>query len=77
MRGELKLVITGGNRAELFNVETDPAERRSIIAEHAKLAEQLEEELNKWLATEKEEAKGGKPTPNSAGGRSHIRSEHK
>ncbi len=61
MRGNLKLVITGGNRPELFDVEADPAERRSIIAEHDALAKQLQKELKDWLATETEEAKWGKP----------------
>jgi arylsulfatase A len=52
MRGDLKLVITGGGRAELFNVETDPAERRSIVAQHPDLAKGLEQELAAWLATQ-------------------------
>jgi arylsulfatase A-like enzyme len=52
MRGDLKLVITGGLRPELFNVETDPAERRSIAAEYPDLAKGLERELTSWLATE-------------------------
>ena len=44
----------------MFNVETDPAERRSVIAKHPKLAKELEEELKAWLATETEAAKWGK-----------------
>jgi arylsulfatase A len=52
MRGNLKLVITGENKPELFNVENDPAERRSIIAEHESVAKDLEKELKAWLATE-------------------------
>ena len=35
MHGDMKMVATGGNRPELFNVELDPAERRNIAAEHA------------------------------------------
>ena len=60
MRGDLKLVITGNNTPELFDVANDPAERRSIIAQHSELAQQLRKELNAWLATETEEAKWGK-----------------
>ena len=52
MRGAMKLVITGGGRPELFDVETDPAERRNVIAEHPELARQLQNELKAWLATE-------------------------
>ncbi|MBM4258431.1 MAG: hypothetical protein FJ147_21360 [Deltaproteobacteria bacterium] len=57
MRGNMKLVVTGQNPAELFNVEADPGERRSIIAEHQTLAAELQKELTTWLATE-----AGKPT---------------
>jgi hypothetical protein len=60
MRGNLKLVIMGQNRPELFDVEKDPAERRSIIAEHPAVAKEMEEALRKWLATETEAAKWGK-----------------
>jgi arylsulfatase A-like enzyme len=57
MRGKHKLVITGDNPAELFDVEHDPAERRNILFEHKELANSLKKELQAWLATETEEAK--------------------
>lgn len=60
MHSHLKLVITGNNPPELFNLETDPAERRSIIADYQPLARQLHQELEDWLATEVEESKQGK-----------------
>ncbi|HEY7425251.1 MAG TPA: hypothetical protein VH682_13550, partial [Gemmataceae bacterium] len=60
MRGDWKLVLTGNNAPEMFDVANDPGERRSIIAEHPKLAKQLRKELDDWLATETEEAKWGK-----------------
>jgi arylsulfatase A-like enzyme len=60
MRGDLKLVITGKNPPELFNVVTDPGERRSVLAEHPELAQKLRKELEGWLATETEESKWGK-----------------
>lgn len=61
MRGDLKLVITGkGSKPELFNVETDPAERRSIAFEYEELVKELEKDLMGWLATETEESKWGK-----------------
>jgi arylsulfatase A len=63
MRGDYKLVVTGNTRPELFNVEADPAERRSVIAEHEMLAQQLRKELDAWLATETEESKWGKTPP--------------
>lgn len=63
MRGDFKWVATGGNRPELFNVEKDPAERRSIIAEHPDMAKELEQALSNWLATETEAAKWGKQKP--------------
>ncbi len=54
MRGNLKLVITGGTRPELFDVEADPAERRSIAAQYPDEAKSLEAGLKAWLATERE-----------------------
>ncbi|MCS6862043.1 MAG: sulfatase-like hydrolase/transferase [Abditibacteriales bacterium] len=57
MRGNFKLVITGNNPPELFNLETDPAERRPINAEHPALVQQLRKELTDWLAREAEAAK--------------------
>ncbi|MHC5540971.1 sulfatase-like hydrolase/transferase, partial [Singulisphaera rosea] len=52
MRGRYKLVITNDSRPELFDVETDPAERRNAFAEHPQLARDLQKELKAWLATE-------------------------
>lgn len=52
MRGRFKLVITNDGRPELFDVETDPAERRNAFAEHPQLARDLQKELKAWLATE-------------------------
>jgi arylsulfatase A-like enzyme len=52
MRGSHKLVFTGDGRPELFDVVADPAERRNIIAERPETAQQLQQELKAWLATE-------------------------
>lgn len=60
MRGDLKLVITGHNSPEMFDVAKDAGERISILSEHPELAKQLQKELKEWLATETEEAKWGK-----------------
>jgi arylsulfatase A-like enzyme len=60
MRGNMKLVITGNTKAELFNVETDPAERRSLHAEYPELYRQLQQDIKAWLATETEASKWGK-----------------
>ena len=60
MRGDMKLVITGETAAELYNVESDPAERISIAAAYQPLVQQLRRDLTAWLATESESAKWGK-----------------
>lgn len=52
MRGDLKLVLTGNSPPELFNVVTDPAERRNSIHEHAGLGQELRFAVTNWLATE-------------------------
>jgi arylsulfatase A len=61
MQGDLKLVVTGGNRAELFNVEEDPGERRNVAADHPETVQTLQTLLDQWLATETEESRWGKP----------------
>ena len=53
MRGNLKLVATNGGRPELFDVEADPAERRSLMAERPEVAKSLKDDLSAWLATER------------------------
>jgi arylsulfatase A-like enzyme len=67
MRGDLKLVITGSNRPELFNVAADPTERKNVIAEYPELAQRLHKELADWLATETEAARWGKEKTKPAG----------
>jgi arylsulfatase A-like enzyme len=57
MRGSMKLVINGGNRPELYDVEADPAERFNQAADHAELTKELDAELASWLATETDAAK--------------------
>ena len=52
LRGRYKLVITRGGKAELFDVEGDPAERRDVSADHLDLTKQLKAELKDWLKTE-------------------------
>jgi arylsulfatase A-like enzyme len=64
MRGDLKLVLTGTNPPELFDVVNDPAERRNRAAEHKALVQELRKGLAAWLKTETEESKWGKkPQP--------------
>jgi arylsulfatase A-like enzyme len=53
LRGNLKLVITQGGKPEVFEVVTDPAERRNIVAERPGEARRLQEELRAWLGTER------------------------
>jgi arylsulfatase A len=52
LRGQYKLVVTRGGKAELFDVEGDPAERRDVSAHHPDLTKQLKAELLTWLKTE-------------------------
>ncbi len=54
MRGDLKLVVpcTGTSKPELYNVETDPGERRDLSAEQPELVKKLNQELDAWRATE-------------------------
>jgi arylsulfatase A-like enzyme len=54
MRGPIKFIIPAqGAPAEMYDVVNDPGETRNIIADHAKLAREMEKELRAWLATER------------------------
>jgi arylsulfatase A-like enzyme len=48
-------------RPELFNVETDPAERRTLYYENEALGRQLEMELLQWLDSETEASRDRTP----------------
>jgi arylsulfatase A-like enzyme len=50
MRGNLKWIRTAEGPPEMYDVEADPGEQRSIIAQHRTLARRLEEEVRSWLA---------------------------
>ena len=52
IRGDFKLVVTRGGKPELYNVVTDPEERRDVAASHPDLTRQLNDELKAWLETE-------------------------
>jgi arylsulfatase A len=52
LEGPFKLIITRGGKAELFDVENDPAERRDVSAVYPELTQRLRAELSAWLATE-------------------------
>lgn len=69
VHGNMKLVVDGGNRPELYDVVADPAERRDIAAEHIKLTRDLNKQIEAWLATTSDAAKAsqartGKGKPN-------------
>ncbi len=51
MRGDFKLLDIGGNRF-LYNVKTDPQERRTLAAVHPQIFQSLTKELKDWLATD-------------------------
>jgi arylsulfatase A-like enzyme len=57
MQGDLKIVVSGKNNPELFDVEADPAERREANALHPDEVKKLKEGLDAWLATESPAAK--------------------
>jgi arylsulfatase A len=61
MHGNFKLVITGGNKPELFDVVADPAERISLSAVNPHEAKQLEAGLKEWYATMSESARQRRP----------------
>jgi arylsulfatase A-like enzyme len=71
LRGNLKLVITQGGKPEVFDLVTDPAERRNIVAERPGDARRLQEELRAWLRTERV------PTPEAQDSRSEASPEIK
>ena len=52
MRGKFKLVTSNNGQPEFFDVESDPAERRNIIAQHGELANEMRAAIKTWLATE-------------------------
>lgn len=53
MRGDFKLLEVGGNHF-LYNVRTDPSERRTLGAEYPDVMKQLRGELAAWLKTAKQ-----------------------
>jgi arylsulfatase A-like enzyme len=63
MRGDMKLVVIGTAPPELFNVVTDPGERRNVAAEYPELVKELRKGITDWLKTETEESKWGRQPP--------------
>ena len=66
MHGDMKMVITGGNNPELFNVELDPAERRNLAYEYPNDVKAMREGVKAWMATESDAAKLIAPTSQPA-----------
>ena len=52
MHGAFKIVITGDGKPELFDVVTDPAERRNLASQFPELTRDLRSQLDSWLLTE-------------------------
>ena len=52
LRGDLKIVISRGGKPELYDVSADPAERRDLSATHPQTVQQLQSEIEAWMATE-------------------------
>jgi len=51
MRGDFKLLEMGPNHF-LYDVRSDPQERRTVAAEHPQIYKELQADLKTWLATE-------------------------
>jgi arylsulfatase A len=66
MRGNMKLISSGGNNSELYDVVDDPAERRDIKAEFPTEAKEMEKDLKAWYATMSDAAKARKPAASTA-----------
>jgi arylsulfatase A-like enzyme len=60
MRGNMKLVINSENTPELYDVESDPAERINRAADHPKLSKDLKAAIDDWMSTETAAANEGK-----------------
>lgn len=60
MRGPMKLVVFPQQPPELYDVERDPAERRTLAPDQRPLVQELQKELQAWLATETAAAKAGR-----------------
>lgn len=69
MRDNLKLVISGDNEPELYDVQADPAERIDRASQFASVTKDLKAGLDEWLATTSDAAKQRK------GGRKNAASE--
>jgi arylsulfatase A-like enzyme len=67
MRGNLKLVATGGNKPELFDVVHDPAERMTRQAMDPDVYDRLTKELDAWLASDVRPTKSKASTRATAG----------
>jgi arylsulfatase A len=57
MRGDLKVIINGGNNPEVYDVVADPGERRTLHAEFPQEMKSMVADLNAWLASETDAAK--------------------
>jgi arylsulfatase A-like enzyme len=51
LRGNEKLVVNRGGKPELYDLQTDPTERRDLSAIRPQQTKQLQEELKVWLAS--------------------------
>lgn len=49
MRGKWKLLALGGKPVELFDVKSDPNEKRNVIDDHPDLVASLTAQLKEWL----------------------------
>jgi arylsulfatase A-like enzyme len=66
MRGNLKMIISGDNKPECYDVEADPAERIDRAEQHAKELIEMKAGLDEWLSTTSDAAKQKKPATKKA-----------
>ena len=45
-----KRVAKDGEPVELFDIDKDPSEKSNLLADHPKVAEDLQKDLKAWLA---------------------------
>ena len=70
--GQWKLVMeTGKKERELYNIESDPSEKKDVIDQHPDIANQLVEKINKIILDGR--STEGKPQPNDTGWWKNLR----
>lgn len=54
-KGKWKLLAKAGEPVELFDIHADLTEKHNVLEKHPEVAQELQEELNAWLAQPRQE----------------------